>query len=89
MKMSLYESDREILDKLHTSPTFTKAIEDGIRLGREGSPNFYDFTGEIIREAYGPLGKENFNSISHAAPWFAHRQNLIEKVLENYHKKKK
>lgn len=88
MKMSLYESDVEISEKFHTSQTFQKAIDEGVRLCRDDSPDFYDFTGKIIREAYGELGPSNFNSISHAAPWFCHRQNLIERMLECYYKNK-
>lgn len=82
MKMSLSETDVEIVEKFFKSKKFVEAIEGQVRLGRENSPDFNDFTSEVIREAYGQLGSSNFNGISHAAPWFAHRKNLIEQLLE-------
>lgn len=84
IKMSLpgVETDREISEKLLKSETFQKAIKDGVRLHRSDSPDYYDFCAVVIREVYGKLGKENFNSISHAAPWFCHRQNLIASMLD-------
>ena len=88
-RATLYDTDLQIANKLHTSETFQNAIDNGIRLGRENSPDFYEFCSQVIEEAYGKLGYKDFNSNSHAAPWFARRQNLIEKMLETYYKKRK
>lgn len=75
----VYETEKEIISKLKTS----KVLENFIKENKEvDSDDFYGFASDVIHEIYGELGHKNFRSISHAAPWFAERQNLLRKLLK-------
>lgn len=75
----VYETEKEIISKLKTS----KVLENFIKENKEvDSDDFYGFASDVIHEIYGELGHKNFRSISHAAPWFAERQNILRKLLK-------
>lgn len=67
-----------IVEKLKTSKLFNKFIKENTELDSDA---FYEFAYKVIREIYGDLGHKNFRSISHAAPWFAERQNILRSLL--------
>jgi hypothetical protein len=38
-------------------------------------------TAEIVDELYGEIRRTDFTSISEIAPWMAHRNNLVRRLL--------
>lgn len=72
------EEKKVIVEKLQASKLFNKFIKENTELD---SDEFYEFAYKVIREIYGDLGHKNFRSISHAAPWFAQRQNILRSLL--------
>lgn len=79
MTIVVDETENEIISKLKTS----KILENFIKENKEiDSDDFYGFASDVIEELYGRLKHKNFRSISHAAPWFLQRQNVLRKILK-------
>lgn len=78
-KIVPYEVKKDIYTKLKTSKILADFIKDNKEID---SDDFYEFAGDVIDELYGELEHKNFRSISHAAPWFSERQNILRKLLK-------
>lgn len=73
------EDNKDVYTKLKESKVLTSFIKE---IKEIDSDDFYGFAGDVIEEIYGELGEKNFRSISHAAPWFLQRQNVLRKLLK-------
>lgn len=74
------ETKNEIKIKLQDSKVLINFIKENKEID---SDDFYKLAGDIIDEIYGKLEHKNFRSISHAAPWFNERQNVLRDLLED------
>ena len=71
-----YPSDAELCERFRETNAWKTAME-------YGSFKWHDLFSDIVDEVYGEIEKADFDSNSAMGPFFALRQNLIWKMLEN------
>lgn len=71
-----FETDDRIRERLAETPTFKKWNE----LVNNGE-NLNEASFDVIQEAYGKVGPNDFNSMSEMITWFTHRQNIFRKMV--------